>query len=230
MIRRRRFWDNKEEGFVLVAALSFLVVLTLLGIAALNTAFIEKNISQNINLAEKTFYGADGGTEIGIEMIEWNVACPLGFNRAGLTAPYDPSVFYDIGGIRVADPKFAHREKFTELPWDPVKIGLPAGTAITVNDFPSDGARNISIPVNMVNKSDKAPHTNLAIMGVTGLAAGESVVVAGGDDGSHKNIADGGGVIRYQVFSQKVGILNSVAVIQLRWMHLLGKTGECRPY
>lgn len=222
---------RQEGGFVLVAAVSCLVVLSLIGLSLMNTSFIEKNIAQNINLAEKTFYGADGGTEVGIEMIEWNIACPLGFNKAGLSsASPSPVIFYNIGGVQVADPKLAYREDYTVLPWDPTVIGLPGGTAITQNDFPSDGARNIRIPENMANATDSAPHTNIALFGQTSLSAGGSITMAAGYEGKGKGAAGGGSVINYQVFSQKLGLNNSVAVIRLGWRHLVGMEGECRPY
>ena len=223
--------QRNEKGFVLVAALTCLIVLSLLGLSLMNTSFIEKNIAQNINLAERTFYGADGGTEVGIEMIEWNIACPLGFNRSGLSSNNPaPGTFYTIGGVQVADPLLAHREDYTELPWDPTAIGLPSGTAITANDFPSDGARSLRLPENMALPSDNAPHTNIAVFGQTSLSAGGSIVMAAGYEGKGKGAAGGGSVINYQVFSQKLDLNNSVAVIRLGWRHLVGTEGECRPY
>ncbi len=223
---------KNEKGFVLVAALSVLVVLSLVGLAGMNTSNVEKNIAQNINLAEKTFYGADGGTEVGIEMIEWNLSCPLGFNRAaGLSSSNpNPGTFYNIGGIQVTDPKLAYRKNINELPWDPTAIELPAGTAITQNDVPSDGARNIRIPENMANATDNAPHTNLAVWGTTSLMAGGAVLMAAGYEGKGKGAAGGGTAINYQDFSQKLGVLRSEAVIRLGWRHLVGTEGHCRPY
>lgn len=224
-------YSKDEQGFVLVAALSCLVVLSLIGIAAMNTSNIEKNIAHNINLAEKTFYGADGGTEVGIEMIEWNLSCPLGFNQMNQANDGNPNNFYDIGGLRVADSQFAYDEDFSGLAWDPVSAGLPAGTPITVNDFPSDNARSIVIPETMTPlQNDGAPHTNIALFGITTLGAGSAVQMAAGYEGKGKGAAGGGAVIDYGVFAQTFGILNSEAVIRLGWRHLVGSEGECRPY
>lgn len=52
---------GNEQGFVLVVCLMILVVLTFLGMAALNNTTTELKISGNDNLARTTFYSADSG-------------------------------------------------------------------------------------------------------------------------------------------------------------------------
>ncbi len=231
MIERPLEYDN-EQGFVLVAAMLALVVLTLIGLAAMNTSFFEKEIAQNINLAEKTFYGADGGTEVGIQMIEQNLGCPQGFTNTGLT-DINPSAFYNLGGIQIADSRFAYREDMTGLPWDadPDTAGVQPGP-ITAADFPADNARSIRIPDNMTPAlaNDANPHTNLAISGVTGLGGGSSVHMAAGYEGKGKGAAGGGAVINYEVFAQRFDILNSESIVRLGWLHLIGTEGECGRY
>ena len=220
---------KNDDGFVLVAALACLVVLSLIGIASMNTAFIEKNISQNINLAEKTFYGADGGTEVGIEMLEWNLSCPLGFNKLGLNTPLQASVFANIGGIEIADPKFAHSETEVDIPG---YVAPPTG-ADPLTGVPGNTIRSIRIADNLnvpFANRDNAGHTNLAIFGTTSLAPGSSVHMGAGYEGKGKGAAGGGGLINFGIFSQKLGILNSEAIIRLGWRHLIGSEGECSPY
>ncbi len=232
MIERRSAYDN-EQGFVLVAAMLALVVLTLIGLAAMNTSFFEKEIAQNINLAEKSFYGADGGSEVGIQMIEQNLGCPQGFTGTGLT-DINPSSFYNLGGIQIVDSRFAYREDMTGLPWDanPTAPGVQNLPAITAADFPSDNARSIRIPDNMTPAlaNDANPHTNLAIFGVTGLGGGSSVHMAAGYEGKGKGAAGGGAVINYEVFAQRFDILNSESIVRLGWLHLIGTEGECGRY
>ena len=225
---------HNEHGFVLVAAMLCLVVLTLIGIAAMNTSFFEKTIAQNMNLAEKTFYGADGGSEVGIEMIEQNLSCPKGFTGTPLP-DNDPGQFYRIGGIQITDSSFAYDEDMNGLPWDanPATAGVQAAPAITANDFPADNARSIRIPDDLTipaAQMDAAPHTNLAIFGVTGLGAGSAVHMAAGYEGKGKGAAGGGAVVNYEVFSQRFDILNSEAVIRLGWRHLIGSEGVCGRY
>ena len=77
---------NKEDGSITVLALILLVLLTLLGIAATTTSSIEVQIAGNDDRHKKALYEADGGTEVGFEMLEQNIACPNGFNS---TVPFD---------------------------------------------------------------------------------------------------------------------------------------------
>ncbi len=231
---------GNEQGFVLVVALACLVVLSLIGIAAMNTSNIEKNIAQNINLAEKTFYGADGGTEVGIEMIEFNLSWDIGFTNAGLsdTNP-NPNLFYNIQGLQITDPLFARRTDYKEIPWNPVMAGFLPGTAIdaafptTANFVPSDGARSIRIPENMALQNDFVPHTNLAFI-PTLSEGGEAMSphqLEGYGGGPGRSPADRGGAFHsYQVLSQKIGLSNSEAVINLGWDHQIGSEGNPRPY
>lgn len=52
---------NNETGFVLVACLMMLMVLTLVGLMATNTSIIELKVSANDKLAKTAFYRADSG-------------------------------------------------------------------------------------------------------------------------------------------------------------------------
>lgn len=225
MIKRPSCHD--EQGFVLVAAMLCLVVLTLIGIAAMNTSYFEKLIAQNINQAEKTFYGADGGTEAGIEMIEQNLGCPEGFTGIGLSDT-DPNAFYNLGGLQITDSKFAYDEDSASLPLDRVALGLGPTDPIPASAFPSDAARSIRIPDDMAAPSDASPHTNLAIFGVNDLAAGSNPNQAAGYSDQGKG--PGGKIINFEVFSQRVDILNSSSIIRLGWRHLIGLEGGCGKY
>ena len=214
-----------EEGFVLVAALSCLVVLSFIGIAAMNTANVERQIAHNINLAEKTFYRTDGATEVGIEMLEWNVACPLGFTGRGIDDD-DPDDFYRIQGVQVMDSSFAHRESFDQIPWDP---SLP----VDMRNVPSDGARSMRLAseFEVPAVDDSVPHSNLAIFGGTGFSNSAGNINMGeAYHGLGKSSATGGTVIDYQIWAQTIGLNNAEAVIRLGYTHLIGQMGECRPY
>ncbi len=63
-----------QDGYVLVLSMMMILVLTLLGIAALNTTDIELMIAGNDTLHKKTFYKADGGTEVASSVLEENIA------------------------------------------------------------------------------------------------------------------------------------------------------------
>jgi len=108
---------NKEDGSITVLALILLVLLTLLGIAATTTSSIEVQIAGNDDRHKKALYEADGGTEVGFEMLEQNIACPNGFNTEPLI----------IGDVTVSTKDF----------W--LTDHEPTG------DYPSDAVRDIII-------------------------------------------------------------------------------------
>jgi len=65
--------SNMEQGSVLIVALVILVLLTLLGIAASTTTTIELQIAGNDKTYKMAFFAADGGTELGAELLEQNI-------------------------------------------------------------------------------------------------------------------------------------------------------------
>lgn len=54
---------KKNEGMALVIALVMLLILTIVGINAINTTIFETSISGNQRLYNTAFYGADGGID-----------------------------------------------------------------------------------------------------------------------------------------------------------------------
>ena len=214
-----------ERGFVLPASLFCLVVLSFIGIAAMNVANIEKTIARNVNLTEKTFYAAEGGTEAGIELLRLNTGC-AGFRKTALDGDHlDPQSFHSVGGVEIVDPRLAYRETSADLPWKKSESRSAP--------FPSNLARSVRIPENMALASDDAPHTNLAIVGETlygtGGAGDEGGLAAYQMGTSYENAPVSVGV-RYQITSQAFGLLNSQSVIRLEWMQRIDDRGECRPY
>ncbi len=82
-----------ERGSVLIIAILVLLLLTLIGIFATNTTTIDLNISGNDKVSKIAFYQADGGTQVGIELLEQNI----------YSAGFDSN---DIGNVRVTDSNF----------------------------------------------------------------------------------------------------------------------------
>lgn len=111
---------NNNEGSALIMALLILVVVTIIGVSSMNTSTIEIKIASNDRLYKTSFYAADGGTEVGRELIEQNIACAVGFQN-------EPQ---DIGSVEVVDKDFAFQEN------------APTG------DYPSDTERDIRWPKN----------------------------------------------------------------------------------
>lgn len=66
----RPFPSNNEGGFILVAALIFLVLLVALGVSATKTTTIELQIAGNDKVAAQNFYKAEGAARENLQTLE----------------------------------------------------------------------------------------------------------------------------------------------------------------
>jgi len=117
-----------QDGLVTVAALLFLIVLTIMGTSAISTSNMEVQIATNDEIHKMTFYAADGGADLGTELVELNVACPTGFASDDL----------DIGEINIVDGDFWLQQTGTNTPSDSdrdVRIGDDAGNHTNLSIF-----------------------------------------------------------------------------------------------
>lgn len=64
---------NEENGYILITVLLLLLVLTILGIAAMNNSSVENILSGNIRLRESNLTKADAGMEISTALIQRTV-------------------------------------------------------------------------------------------------------------------------------------------------------------
>jgi len=88
-MKRRWCQMNNSNGGVTVAALLILAILTIIGISAISTSNMEVQIANNDKVHKMSFYAADGGSELGTELLELNIACPSGFASDNLTMTAD---------------------------------------------------------------------------------------------------------------------------------------------
>ncbi|MCI5120591.1 MAG: hypothetical protein D3908_05255 [Candidatus Electrothrix sp. AUS4] len=66
---------ENQDGFVLIAALLILLVLTVMGIAVNRGTITEWQIAMNDRQQKEAFYAADGATELAAEVLVQNIAC-----------------------------------------------------------------------------------------------------------------------------------------------------------
>ena len=118
-MKRRWCQMNNSNGGVTIAALLILAVLTIIGISSISTSNIEVQIATNDKVHKMAFYAADGGTELGTELLELNIACPSGFSTDD----------YVVNNITVVDADF----------WMQAVAPGPVGS------FPSDTERDVLI-------------------------------------------------------------------------------------
>ena len=190
---------NNEKGSLLVIAIIILMLLTLIGISITTTASVEIQIAANDRLHKTAFYAADGGTDIGAELLEQNLGCPGGF---AATIDTDQT---NVGSIRVVDLTLWENTD------DKIRI-------------PSDSDRDFYFPQG---SGDSSPHTNLTVGGSTRFSTGNAIQMVSGYDGKGKGAGAGGAFIIYGMTSQHLGIAGSQSVIRVQWRHVIGQEGAC---
>ena len=63
-------FKKRDNGYILITTLLLLLVLTVVGLAAIGTSTLENMLSGNIRLRERNIAKADGAIEISTEVIE----------------------------------------------------------------------------------------------------------------------------------------------------------------
>ncbi len=216
--------DNRtrrsEEGFVMVASLLILLVLTLLGIAVNQNSETEWRIAMNDRLHKETFYRADAASELAAEVLEQSIAC-LGFPNSGsgkVLAGYssgNPNEHYNV----YIEP---HSEGF----W---RFYAPDGVAM-----PSNTSRQMVFPAVVASNSfnrtqtDSLPHANINVGGNTRIASGAAIQMAAGYEGLGQGISIGGASLVYSINVQQVDPVNGgEATVCVQYGHILGTAGAC---
>jgi len=196
-MKQRSCQMNNSDGWVTIAALLILSVLTIIGISSISTSNIEVQIATNDKVHKMAFYAADGGSELGTELLELNIACASGFANDNLV----------INNVTVADKDF----------WMQGNIDKPAD----ISDYSSDTDRDVQID------ADSGPHTNLSIYGETAFGVGGAIEMAAGYEGKGKGAAGGGVSLLYEIYSQHLGLANSKSMVAIQWRHNIGSEGTC---
>ena len=189
---------NNSNGGVTIAALLILAVLTIIGISSISTSNIEVQIATNDKVHKMAFYAADGGTELGTELLELNIACASGFTSDNLSVTDDVTVVDRDFWMQGDEPS-----RSDSIP------------------FPSDTERDV-----LINNA-AGTNTNLSIFGVTALGIGGAIEMAAGYEGKGKGAAGGGVSLLYQIFSQHLGLADSESVVAIEWRHNIGSEGTC---
>lgn len=149
-----------EDGFVLIAAMMALLVLVILGISSITSTNIELQIAGNDKISKQAFYAADGGTEVGANLLEENVSCPEGFAAQPLS----------IGSVEVVDKIF----------WTQETVALPSDTVRDIR-FPANDAAphtNVTISGNTVLNHGSALQMIAGYEGMgKGAASGGSLIM-----------------------------------------------------
>ncbi len=196
------YFPKKDNGFVLVVALVMLLVLSLIGIFALNTTDFELQISGNDKVAKESFYEADGGTELMERLTFENAIC---YNSGGFTAT-EPDNTLRIGKIKVNNLVFADARA--------TPATYPPATS-DVNFFLGDWQQE--------------PQTNLSSYGEVKYSPGSGLQMVSGYEGLGSGAAAGGTHMLYTIYAQHLGALNSESVVSAEWqlsLHLINNASS----
>lgn len=210
MIAHRNFQKSlptNENGYVLIGALLFLLLLIVIGIAATTSSRLELQIAGNDRVIKETFYQADGGTHLGIRLVEESIAA------AGPFTQITDNVLNDSNGtIVIVDTSLADNGA--------ARDELQVSTA----------SRDIAYYPNGYDPltPNATPHTNIIADGVTSLVAGSGLQMLSGYEGMGKGTAGGGGQILFTIHSQHVGNVQSEAIVRVEWRHIIGLELEGR--
>ena len=76
------FYKKNQEGFIIIAAVMMLALLTIIAVSALNTSTTEVQIATNDLLYEKTFYAAEAGLQhlkqlLGSQVVKYQAVNPV---------------------------------------------------------------------------------------------------------------------------------------------------------
>lgn len=204
--------SRKDDGYILVVALLVMAILSLLGIAGMNTSIFETQVAGNDWNAKRTFYRADGGISVGSELLEQNFNCPIGFKGAGQTVIEGFMLVKERGGNTMAfaiNPPFSSTNSIVD------KLNAPNNNYDAA--YPSDS--NGVLPALDVGY--------LFFGGQTQVLPGGALQMAAGYEGKGKSSGQGGVAKIIDIYSQFFGPKSSEAIIVSGWRHLVGSEGSC---
>ena len=219
---------QNEDGFVLVASLVTLGLLVIIGISATTTTNIEIQIAGNEKAYNMAFYQADGGNELGIEILEQNIFCPTGFHDTDDADSTDGEMI--IGGassdefnMLVQTLDFSYNERENTV-YEPLTEGELA--AIAAADLIDAQIPDMVIPADY-DPNVGGPHTIISFAGITSPGKGSALNIAAGYEGPGKGIGQYGSYSYYDVTARHIGGGNSESVVHQQWVHAIGQEGDC---
>ncbi len=198
-----------QRGSVINVALLILVMIFLLGIGLSRRSTTDVRISHNMKTATEAFYGAEGGLDIGADLVEQNLKCLIGFSD-----PDNDGKTIIGGGVMVTDLTFWRNEEAGDPTGDP--LSNPGVIAY----YPADYDPAVD---------PDEPHTNISIGGPVRFAKGAAIQMAAGYEGLGKGAGGGGANIIFSVVVDHMGARNSSAMHEIQWIHKVGITpGNCK--
>lgn len=222
-MKTRKMYSENDEGFVLVAALLILLVLTVMGIAVNRNTMTEWRIAMNDRQHKETFYSADAASELAAEILEQSVAC-LGFSDNGVILKGKKAGKKEEMHVYVEPGSGGFWRNYNDnnvpVPEDDTARDL-VFPAVVVGGVYDAGRTNGEFP------HPPHPHANIVMRGNTQLTPGSAIQMAAGYEGTAKGLGSGGASLVYDIKVYQKGVNNAVSAVCTKYLHALGSEGNC---
>lgn len=182
---------SNERGSILIVVVIVLLAVTVIGILASRTAFIEQRITSHDKTYKMTWFATDGNVQMTTELIEQNIE-ERGFG------PTEPVAWGD-GPVTVFTSAFWKNEE----------------SSVCADNQPS--MTNRDIQDNHLGQTT----TFIKVYGNRRLSTGNALQISAGDKGRGKGAAGGGAYIIYDIRGMGIGPDHSQARILQRWRHVI---------
>ncbi len=233
---------NREQGFVLVTAMVFLLALTLLGILAMHNSSFERLLGGNERLQTETFYRGDSGIAAAIGLLGMNIE-EKGFSSkearnmrgVGFDAAYNPNpTFYMSPDItdptdRNATLRIFYNANIADLNSDGATDTVDDGILFKQNALGQNGTvyrdayypRMVSLAGNLTVPT-APPTTSIRIDAQDATFADGSAIQSNeGYHGLGAGVASGGAEKLYDSRSRHDNVNNAVAQMHTQWRHII---------
>ncbi|NNF98150.1 MAG: hypothetical protein HKM93_02140 [Desulfobacteraceae bacterium] len=190
-MRQRIRFKLDNRGSALIFALGILVIVTIIGITSITSSRFELQIAGYDAMYTNVFFGADGGTELGLELVEQSIET-AGFNDKG-------DGTFEVGEVVGTELNFYMK-------------GAPLKSINAADDnrmarYPSTA-------------TDSQTHTNLMFGSEVVIGEGAAIEQNAGYEGGGKSAAAGGSFTYYDIGSQRMHERKSSSNVVLRWRHV----------
>jgi hypothetical protein len=180
-----------------------ILLLSVIGALSVQTSVIETRITGNDRFYRAAFHEAEGGTEVGMELVERNIE------------ERNWQDDFTRGNVKIVCGGFLTKAQLG--PNDYASDPDP-------KTHPADNRRDARFPFRNPDGtpcSDSQPHTNLRMGSSRQPANGSAMAMTAGYEGKGRGSAGGGAWVIYDIRSQHKGVENTRARVWARWRHVM---------
>jgi hypothetical protein len=194
---------SSQRGSALILAMLMILLMSVIAALSVQTSVTETRIAGNDRLYRAAFHEAEGGVEVGRELVEQNIDERNWSEKS------------TRGNVKIVCGGFLTRDQLG--PADYASDPDPA-------THPADNRRDARFPFKNPDGAlcyDSQPHTNLRMGSSRQPAIGSALAMAAGYEGTGRGSAGGGAWIIYDIRSQHQSVDNTKARVWARWRHVM---------